>query len=213
MNTFDYIVKKYNINLDGRYFIDIPEMVGSKDLAKLFAELGFTKGAEIGTDEGIYAEYLLNTIPGLLLYCIDPWDEYAYEENGQPESFERQKYFENRMKRAEERIKGKAHILRETSEEALDEFEDNSLDFVYIDGNHDFVNVAFDIHNWLKKVRVGGILAGHDYVRYPTRKQNHVKRVVQAYFPSYALLPVFAVMQDKHGMKRDRFRSWFFVKK
>ena len=103
-------------------------------------------------------------------------------------------------------------ILRKTSMQALNDIDDNSLDFVYIDGNHDFLNVTQDIHYWLKKVKPGGILAGHDYVYYPFRKYNHVKNVVQAYANSYHLFPVFAVMQDKHGLRRDRFRSWFLVK-
>ena len=55
-NTLDYILKKYNITVGKNYFIDIPEMKGSADLAKLFAELGFTNGVEIGTDQGEYAE-------------------------------------------------------------------------------------------------------------------------------------------------------------
>ena len=212
MNTFDYIVKKYNIKIDRQYFIDIPQMVGSTDLAKLFAELEFKKGAEIGTDEGIYAEYLCKTIPNLELHCIDPWETEAYENNGQPESFEGQDYFDKRMNTTIDRLKDfNVEIHRKTSEDALKDFPDGSLDFVYIDGNHDFLNVTFDIHHWLKKVRKGGIISGHDYVRYPTSKQIHVKRVVQAYFPSYGLLPVFAVMQNKKGLKRDLYRSWFYV--
>ena len=96
--------------------------------------------------------------------------------------------------------------------DAVKTFEDNSLDFVYIDGNHDFLNVAQDIHYWFKKVRPGGILSGHDYVRYPSKKFNHVQKVVNAYMTSYHLLPVFIPYPTNEGLKRDRYRSWFVVK-
>lgn len=214
-NTLSHIVKKYKINLDGRYFIDIPEMIGAADLAKLFSELCFKEGLEVGTDEGEYAEVLLKASPRLKLNCVDPWNEEAYEKGFQPESKEPQHYFDNRYGRALKRLEKfheRVNIIRETSMEAVDRFDDNSLDFVYIDGNHDFLNVTQDIHYWLKKVKPGGILSGHDYVRYPSRKFNHVQKVVQAYMTSYHLLPVFLVTPTNEGMRRDRFRSWFIVK-
>ena len=214
MNTFDYIIKKYNIQIGKEYFIDIPEMIGSADLAKLFAELGFQEGAEIGTDQGEYAAFLCATNPNLWLYCVDPWKAEAYEEDQQPESREDQPFFDNRYQETVDRLKPypNCKIIRKTSMEAVKDFKDSELDFVYIDGNHDFLNVAQDIHYWLKKVRPGGIISGHDYVNYPFRKYNHVKKAVQAYAKSYHLLPIFAVMHTSKGLKRDKFRSWFYVK-
>lgn len=214
VDTFDYIVKKYNIKLDGRYFIDIPELIGGVGLAELFAELGFEYGVEIGTDRGEYAEVLCKANPSLTLYCIDPWKAEAYESNQQPESFVDQSFFDKRYQETVDRLKPyNATILRKTSMEALNDCRDNACDFVYIDGNHDFLNVTQDIHYWLKKVKSGGILAGHDYVRYPSRKFNHVQKVVNAYTTSYHLLPVFLVTPTDKGLKRDRYRSWFLVKK
>lgn len=215
VDTQKYILDKYKIEVNGQYFIDIPEMIGAEGLAKLFSELDFKYGAEIGTDQGEYAEVLLKTIPDLHLNCIDPWKAEAYEEDQQPESKEDQEFFDKRYLETQSRLKdyySKMKIWRKTSMEALQNFNGNSLDFVYIDGNHDFLNVTQDIHYWFKKVRPGGILAGHDYVRYPSRKFIHVQKVVNAYMTSYHLLPVFLVTPTNHGLKRDRFRSWFIVK-
>lgn len=216
VNTYGYIIDKYKIKVGRQYFIQIPELIGATGLAHLFAELGFTEGVEIGTDQGEYAEVLLKTIPKLDLDCIDPWKAEAYEKGEQPESRETQEFFDKRYEKTKERLKPYefkgVNIHRTTSMDALNYFEDNSLDFVYIDGNHDFLNVTQDIHYWLKKVRPGGILAGHDYVRYPSRKFNHVQKVVNAYSTAYHLLPVFLVTPTDKGMKRDRFRSWFLVK-
>jgi hypothetical protein len=45
---------------------------------------------------------------------------------------------------------------------------------VYIDANHDFDSVMMDLILWSRKVRSGGIVAGHDYDR------SHMKGVVPA---------------------------------
>lgn len=54
--------------------------------------------------------------------------------------------------------------IKEYSHKAADQFEDGSVDFVFIDADHEFENVKKDIYAWLPKVKKGGIIAGHDYV-------------------------------------------------
>lgn len=54
-------------------------------------------------------------------------------------------------------------LLADYSEGAVRQFEDNTLDAVFIDGAHDAENVAFDLRAWYPKVKSGGIIAGHDY--------------------------------------------------
>jgi hypothetical protein len=54
----------------------------------------------------------------------------------------------------------RAAILRLTSEQAADLFAEDSLDFCYIDAQHDFLSVLQDITRWWPKVRSGGIIAG-----------------------------------------------------
>jgi len=48
--------------------------------------------------------------------------------------------------------------------ELADKFEDNSIDFIYIDGQHTYDDVARDLNLYLPKLKRGGILGGHDYV-------------------------------------------------
>ena len=43
-------------------------------------------------------------------------------------------------------------------------YPDQSLDFVFLDADHDYESVKADIAAWLPKVKPGGILAGHDYM-------------------------------------------------
>ena len=55
------------------------------------------------------------------------------------------------------------NVLKMTSLEASSLFEDKSLDFVFIDGCHEYECVKTDIISWMPKVKSGGIFAGHDY--------------------------------------------------
>ncbi len=212
MNTFDYIINKYKINVGRQYLIDVEGMNGSADLSKLFAELNFNKGVEVGTDQGLYAEVLCQDNPNLELFCVDPWISDVYEK-GASGVVEDDNYFNDRYNETVERLKPyNAKLIRKTSMDALADFEDNSLDFVYIDANHDFLNFTMDLHYWMKKVRPGGIISGHDYAYYSYKKFNHVKRAIIAYARCYRMIPLFAVMYVSNGLPRDRYRSWFYVK-
>jgi hypothetical protein len=65
------------------------------------------------------------------------------------------------------------------SEDAVRIFDDGSLDVVYLDGNHSKSGIALDIELFLPKVKIGGILAGHDY---GTKHHKGVTEVVDSYF-------------------------------
>src|SRR3990167_1405472 len=192
MSTFDYIIKKYNINVGSNYIIDIPNM-GRDDMAKLFAELNFNIGAEVGVENGYYSKVLLEANPKLQLYGIDPWSAGAYEPGWHAVDSEQSKY-DQRYQTAINLLKPyNSTIIRKGSMDALNDFEDNSLDFVYIYANHDFPNFVNDLHNWRKKVRIGGIVSGHDYAVFSYKKANHVKRALDAYARSYRMIPLFIV--------------------
>jgi hypothetical protein len=63
------------------------------------------------------------------------------------------------------------HPIKSISWEAAELYENNSLDFVFIDAAHDYYSVKKDITSWLPKVKIGGIIAGHDYVSHPSVKK------------------------------------------
>jgi len=66
--------------------------------------------------------------------------------------------------------------IRMTSEEASKLYENNSLEFVYIDGNHEYEAFSLDVRCWFPKVKYGGYIGGHDF------NYNSVKRGVEEYF-------------------------------
>lgn len=97
--------------------------------------------------------------------------------------------------------------------EAVKDFDDESVDFVYIDGNHEFKYVAEDICEWSKKVKKGGVISGHDYtysVPYHTYA-CHVKHVVLAYTAAYYIRRWY-VLGLRNDPGRDKWRSWMFFK-
>jgi len=124
-------------------------------LAELFAELGYTLGAEIGVCRGHYSQVLCQKNPGLRLFCVDHWAPYSIR----TEQLQQAHYAE-----AMERLKKhNVTIIKKTSMEAIRDIPDGSLDFVYIDADHLFESVMLDIIHWSHKVRAGGIVSGHDY--------------------------------------------------
>jgi hypothetical protein len=70
------------------------------------------------------------------------------------------------------------HIVKKFSMDALEDFEDESLDFVYIDANHEWPYVTNDIYYWSQKVRSGGIVSGHDYLK--TQREDGLVQVKEA---------------------------------
>lgn len=117
-------------------------------------------GVEIGTFEGYNATNVLKYCSLEKLYCIDPYRPYVDEVGGlgglAPETWDAL------YEKVQKRVEGGAEVIRKPSLEAVNNFVDNSLDFVYLDGDHSRENVLKEINSWLPKVKVGGILGGHD---------------------------------------------------
>jgi predicted O-methyltransferase YrrM len=90
-------------------------------------------------------------------------------------------------------------IRREYSLDAVKTFPDNSIDFVFIDGNHALDHVVCDLTQWTKKVKVGGIISGHDYKDWPPDAHIHVKEGVQAFTKVYQISPWF-ITNASEGM-------------
>lgn len=206
INYMDTIIEKvfdfYKVDvLKARSPIRIPQTRDT--LPNMFQHLGYRIGAEIGVEYGRFSETLANGITGVTLYSIDAWSAYsAYREHVTQAKLERI------FAEAQKRLAGKSQIIREYSDKASEQFADDSLDFVYIDANHQFLNVTQDIHYWSAKVRSGGIVAGHDFKRHKGSyaNVNHVKDVVQAWAYAHNIKVWFILEGDKSP-------SWFWVKR
>jgi predicted O-methyltransferase YrrM len=55
------------------------------------------------------------------------------------------------------------HIIRKKTEELINEIPVNHLDWVYIDGNHQYEYVLKDLKTFFPLLKEGGIICGDDY--------------------------------------------------
>ena len=191
--------------------------IGRNELALMFARLGFKRGVEVGTEGGKYANVLLKSIPELHLTCIDPWT--VYDDGGGYKDVDQERY-NKYYAEAVERTKGyNCDLVRGYSMNVIKDWPDESIDFVYIDGNHRLDYVTNDIVNWTDKVKKGGIVAGHDFIKLRDPHNSHVPYAVEAYAQAYFIKPVY-ILDNKNASRSvelnkyyDRIRSCFFVKK
>jgi predicted O-methyltransferase YrrM len=102
---------------------------------------------EIGSFQGISSQSI--ALHCSKLYCVDPW---AWEAAKQAENI-----FDNMLKDYPN-----IHKIKLTSTQASELFTDESIDLVYIDGDHSYNAVMEDIRIWSKKVKKNGYIAGHD---------------------------------------------------
>lgn len=121
-------------------------------------------GVEVGTFKGQFSKEIMQVWDGTL-FLVDVWRELGSEYNDASNNanFEGGVYGEciNNIRGYEDR----AIMIRASSEIASNFFEDESLDFVYIDANHAYEFVKQDIQLWFPKVKKGGLVMGHDYLK------------------------------------------------
>jgi hypothetical protein len=127
-------------------------------------EFGFRVGVELGVSAGETFFNLLDTNPNLFLYGVDTWvlqkdneiedydkDEKLTLEQRKKTVFPFLQFYPNRCK-----------IYEERTDKAHEHFENDSLDFIFIDANHSYESVKKDIKLWTPKVKPTGMIFGHD---------------------------------------------------
>lgn len=119
------------------------------------------RGVEIGVQMGINSDSILHELNMEMLYLIDPWEKY--------DNYDRNYDYDTSMSLVVEKFifKNNVSIIRDYSEKAYFQIEDNSLDFIYIDGNHDYEHVYQDIMLYYPKIKKGGVISGHDSFNCP----------------------------------------------
>ena len=158
---------------------------GRVQLAKVMADMGLLKAVEVGTRYGASAKMWMETIPDLDLTCIDPYRAY-----GRVSQRRQDQVYEGAIENAQ--TYGFV-LYRCPSLDAVDEWEDDSLDWVNIDGDHRFDAAVRDIIQWAPKVRDGGLVLVHDYCCF---SRSGVMPAVNGYTSSHMCDPWY-VTRDK----------------
>ena len=124
--------------------------------------------AEVGVYDGRMSHLLLDFRADLYLVMVDMW-AVPYDRYAASESRARAMTVEStrKLKRTAE-LRTAAHmdrraIRRGLSAEVAQTFKDGYFDAVFLDADHTREGVEEDLHAWYPKVKVGGLVAGHDY--------------------------------------------------
>lgn len=136
-------------------------------------------GAEIGVWKGEFSYHILQSCKPKLLYLIDSWIEY-------PTAYGVLKEADVKIGAADERYNlvlekfdhnikdGRVKVIRANTEVGVTNIPDHSLDWVYVDAGHTYLDVKNDLNCILPKMKKGSFIMGDDY------NPNAWKGVVQA---------------------------------
>ena len=170
----------------------------------LIDEKKYLNCVEVGVCEGDYAAVLAES-RFEKLFLVDPW---KYMENYIDIANSQDFIQEERYQKVKRRFIDDKRItlIRQTSLDAVKPFEDNQLDFVYLDGDHSYEAARDDINAWYKKIKSGGCLAGHDYLDGVLPQGIFgVKKAVDEFCNNNKF--------ELHVTREPDWRSWYIFKK
>jgi len=119
-------------------------------------------GCELGCWRGHNTAALLQAFPNLNLTAVDPWEDGG-DFSTMPERLEQILRAKQEFSEVTAFAANRLNVLRITSEAAAPQVADGSLDFVFVDACHTYEHVINDLRLWAPKVRVDGLICGHDY--------------------------------------------------
>lgn len=120
-------------------------------------------GAELGVFKGEFSEVLLSTNPSKL-YLVDPFvgiHSSGDRDGRNMQTMDLNDSYNNLVNKYGHYDRVAIH--RGTSMSFLNQMNDNSLDFVYIDAEHTYDAVKSEMNLSFRKIKVGGYIMGHDY--------------------------------------------------
>jgi len=125
------------------------------------------KALEVGCYRGISSETFLLHKPAEM-HFVDCWglnEDYTqankFIKKDKTDWVTIKKEFETRIEPYT--YQTKIRIIHDLSVNAARNTPDESFDFIYIDGDHDYDPVLTDIKSWYPKLKPGGWFCGHDY--------------------------------------------------
>jgi len=155
--------------------------------------LGLRTGVEVGVAFGGHSEAILEKTKVEQLIGVD---RYLHRPNYADPMNLPQPAFDALYDRTQSRLKhfgDRFALRREDSLDAAQAFQDRQIDFVYLDADHSEEGVFADLCAWVPKVRIGGVIAGHDYGH---RDFAGVQRAIDSYMDRLG----WEVHEEGHGV-------------
>jgi predicted O-methyltransferase YrrM/GR25 family glycosyltransferase involved in LPS biosynthesis len=144
-----------------------------------FVEIGSWKGKS----SAFMAVEIANSNKDIEFYCIDTWEGSTEHQDMDNLESLYATFIQNMMPLVDYYVP-----IKTTSLKASALFEDESLDFVFIDASHEYDDVRNDITAWLPKIKNNGTIAGHDYYTNPNHHHPGVKKAVDEIFNTDELI-------------------------
>lgn len=178
-------------------------MKDRNEIGRMMTERGYKLAAEIGVQKGEFAKQILSHWDGHLV-LVDAWREFPteiYNDTANVSTESHSNNYNECLQNLRE-FEGRFTTCRGLSQETSELFKDELFDLVYIDANHSYDGCLADIKSWIKKVKKGGCICGHDYMDGITwwGGEFGVKSAVLNYFN-----------RDPDILTQEEYQqSWFF---
>ena len=116
---------------------------------------------EVGVYKGDMLKHLQELFAGMTYIGVDPWEEL--EASGDTAENRKTRRKIAQIVTMDSELAVMPRLMQMTSQDAAAQFEDKSLDMVYVDAGHTYQDAYDDFIMWFCKVKDGGVLCGHDY--------------------------------------------------
>ena len=191
-----------------------------EELASLANDLNLTNAAaELGVFRGEFSELNMARWRGAKMTLVDTWEASdcvagnasACVYTNDSRSYDKM-VTRLRMERGGPSFAGRWEMVQATTTEAARRYPDGHFDWIYLDATHTYAEARDDLRTWWPKLRVGGLLSGHDYqFQYQARGDGYtfgVKdavdefaagRNLRVYSTSESYLPSFYFLKCEPG--------------
>jgi len=136
-------------------------------------------GAEIGVCRGANAAHLYMCAKPKILYLVDLWEEEANTKINHPIELHYDNWFNDVQSIFSYNIGKDVFMYKGNSLKFLSTLKDDFLDWIYIDGDHSYDSVSKELDLAVKKVKNGGIIAGHDFTFHKHWKSGVMLSVIE----------------------------------
>lgn len=172
--------------------------------------------AEVGVWKGDFAEHILKQCAFIThYYMIDPWarlPDWDKPLNVETEVFN--EVYAEAMRKTEFAA-GRIVVLRGRTKDVIDNIPDDSLDFVYIDGDHTLRGITLDLIKLFPKIREGGLIGGDDFTNNPWQHDARFEPTLvcpfSIYFSEAMDVPITALPFNQFLIHKDPDTAYSFT--
>ncbi|KKN51263.1 hypothetical protein LCGC14_0624240 [marine sediment metagenome] len=155
-------------------------------------------GAEIGVDQAVFSEHLLEWTDPQLLWLVDSW-----QQQGQRHDVLQLRTLRKTMHRMRLHIgSGQVRVLVGPSVRCATHVPNGTLDWLYIDADHTYHGCKANLDTWSSRVKKGGLIAIHDYTS-PIKTLGGVRKAIDEFVRQKGV-SLARVTQEANGT------AWFW---